>query len=518
MNADGTGIEDITKSPKSEQNAVWDADSRFVYYLTSESGKMQLVETDYKLSSVLNDVSNMIFFKARDKGLDFGVDVDKNIPDGLHGDEVRVRQIITNILNNAVKYTKEGSVHLKVRGEEIKDTSVRTIALTITVSDTGIGIKEEDIGKLFTKFERVDLEQNSTVEGTGLGLAITKNLLQMMGGHIDVHSVYTEGSIFTIYLPQLVVSDEPVGDFRRKFDESIQAMEVYEESFHAPDANILIVDDTKMNLIVVEGLLKDTGLKIDTATSGADSIALSREKKYDIILMDQRMPGMDGTEAMNHIKAESGINSTTPFICLTADAISGAKERYMKAGFTDYLTKPIDYKALEKMLIKYLPSEKVLVNLDKVKEEIRSIEKGSVSEKYEQLVKDGIDTDVGLAFCKFDADFYNSILNDYVTGYEERYGLLRMYFEAEDWKNYGIYAHSLKSASKTIGASELSELAASLEKAADENNADEIKRKHAPMLKLYENVKDSIVKCFPEFEPESEDSDDIMEFAPNGGN
>ena len=333
-----------------------------------ESGKMQLVEGDYKFSSVLNDVSNMIYFKAKGKGLEFSVDVDKNIPDGMHGDEVRVRQIITNILNNAVKYTNEGSVHLRVKGEENTHLSGRIFNLTIIVSDTGIGIKEEDIGKLFNKFERVDLEKNSTVEGTGLGLAITRNLLSMMGGNIEVHSVYGEGSVFTIFLPQEIVSYEPVGDFRKKFDESIVAMEEYEESFHAPEAHVLIVDDTRMNLMVVQGLLKDTGLQIDTASSGAEAIKLANEKEYDLVLMDQRMPEMGGTEAMQHIKEESPFNKDIPFICLTADAISGAKERYMAEGFNDYLTKPIDYKALEKMLIKHLPLEKVELSPKKMQQ------------------------------------------------------------------------------------------------------------------------------------------------------
>ena len=333
-----------------------------------ESGKMQLVESDYMFSSVLNDVSNMIYFKAKDKGLTFEVDVDNNIPDGLHGDEVRVRQIITNILNNAVKYTKEGSIHLRVKGEENTHLSANVFNLMIIVSDTGIGIREEDIGKLFNKFERMDLDHNSTIEGTGLGLAITKNLLEMMGGNIEVHSVYGEGSVFTIFLPQIIVSKEPVGDFRRKFDESIEAMEEYEESFRAPDAHVLIVDDTRMNLMVVQGLLKDTELKIDTALSGTEAIELAYKNTYDLVLMDQRMPGMGGTETMKHIKEECPAYRNIPFICLTADAISGAKERYLAEGFNNYLTKPIDYRALEKMLIKHLPLEKVVLSPKKMQE------------------------------------------------------------------------------------------------------------------------------------------------------
>ena len=484
-----------------------------------ESGKMQLVETDYKLSSVLNDVSNMIFFKAKDKGLDFDVDVDSDIPDDLHGDEIRVRQIIINLLNNAVKYTKEGHVHLKVSGQKVSGSSSKeAIGLTITVSDTGIGIKEEDIQKLFTKFERVDLEQNSTVEGTGLGLAITKNLLEMMGGKIDVKSVYNEGSTFTVYLPQIVESDEPVGDFRKKFDESIQTMDVYVESFHAPDARILIVDDTKMNLVVVEGLLNHTGLKIDTATSGEESIRMAKDNKYDIILMDQRMPGMNGTEAMQRIRDQKGVNTDTPFICLTADAISGAKERYMKAGFADYITKPIDYKALEKMLINYLPDDKVVINRSKkeatASDNVKTVST-DLSKEYNMLQDAGISVETGMKYCNRNWEFYVSVIRDYVAGYDEKYENLKKYYDQKDWDGYGTTVHALKSTSKTIGAIELSDVAADLEKAAGEPDTSYLTGKHEDMMKQYEDLIGSIKTIFPDFAEAGEDSYDILEFSPD---
>lgn len=484
-----------------------------------ESGKMQLVETDYRFSSVLNDVSNMIFFKAKDKGLDFDVDVDSNIPDDLHGDEIRVRQIIINLLNNAVKYTKQGYVHLKVSGKKISDSSSKeAIDLIIAVSDTGIGIKEEDIKKLFTKFERVDLEQNSTVEGTGLGLAITKNLLEMMGGTINVESVYNEGSTFTVHLPQIVVSDEPVGDFRKKFDESIQNMDEYVESFHAPDANILIVDDTKMNLVVVEGLLNHTGLKIDTATSGEESIRMAKDNKYDIILMDQRMPGMNGTEAMQRIREQKGLNTDTPFICLTADAISGAKERYMKAGFVDYITKPIDYKALEKTLISYLPKDKVMINRTKKEDDASDDVKTKstdIPKEYTMLMDEGISVESGMKYCSNNWEFYVSVICDYVAGYSERYENLKNYYELRDWDNYETTVHALKSTSKTIGANELSDMAAGLEKAAGELNISYLTSKHEDMMKQYEGLIDSIKNVFPDMTDVVEESYDILEFSPD---
>jgi signal transduction histidine kinase/ActR/RegA family two-component response regulator len=322
-----------------------------------EAGRLEIVNNDYKLSSVLNDVSNMIYFKAKAKNLGFFIEVDENIPDTLCGDELRIRQVMLNLLGNAVKYTREGSARLIVKQERLKDNRIN---LVISVRDTGIGIKENDIPKLFNKFQRVDLEKNSTVEGTGLGLAITKNLVDMMGGNISVESVYGLGSNFTVKIPQTYTYAESIGDFRAKFEKNMEKRSSYRESFKAPDARILVVDDTQVNLVVVSGLLKNTEIKIDTALSGPDAIEKAIDEKYDVILMDQRMPGMDGTEAMNRIKNEQGgVNSKTPFICLTADAISGARERYLSEGFVDYLTKPMDYRVLEAMLIRYLPETKV---------------------------------------------------------------------------------------------------------------------------------------------------------------
>ena len=327
-----------------------------------EEGKMKIVEVEYQLSSVINDVSNMIFFKAKEKNLSFVTDVDESIPDHLFGDVVRIRQVITNILNNAVKYTEKGSVSLKITGKRMNITASGkpVMELIVSVSDTGIGISEENIAKLFGKFERVDLEKNSTKEGTGLGLAITKMLLQMMHGDIKVESTYGEGSTFTITIPQLVLSEEPVGNFTEKFEKELGGKKEYHESFRAPDAKILIVDDTKMNLVVATEFLKDTKVNIDTAEGGKEAVTLALQNKYDVILMDQRMPEMDGEEAFRIIRSHTdGPNAETPVICLTADAVVGARDRYLSKGFTDYLTKPIDSNSLERMLKKYIPAEKV---------------------------------------------------------------------------------------------------------------------------------------------------------------
>ena len=488
-----------------------------------ESGKMEIVDAPYRFSSVLNDVSNMIIFKARDKGLDFLVDVDSDLPDGLYGDEVRVRQVMTNLLNNAVKYTKTGSVTLSVHiapGDEIREGSA--VRLVIAVKDTGIGIREEDRAKLFGKFERVDLQQNSTVEGTGLGLAITRSLVGMMGGSIDVESEYGAGSVFTVTLPQTVVSAEAVGDFKEKFEQSMRRTAAYKGSFRAPDACILIVDDTKMNLTVATGLLKKTALQIDTASGGPEAIELARSKRYDLILMDQRMPGMGGTEAMQRIKAlDESANAETPFVCLTADAVSGAKERYLAEGFTDYLTKPIDSKALEAMLMKYLPAEKVMpVGAAEAPE----AEKPS-NDGFAPLRGAGIDPRIGLSYCQDDADFYRSILREYALGAEEKLRALRDAYAAQDWKDYAVYVHALKSTSRTVGAAALSERAAQLEAAANGGDAGTIRSEHDALLARYETVVAAIRAALPapdgaaaggddgalEFAPEG---DDVLEFAP----
>ena len=323
-----------------------------------ESGRMEITPAPYQFSSVLNDVSNMISFRAREKKLSFKVDADPTLPDELYGDEVRIKQVITNILNNAVKYTNEGTVALSVKGEERQRDS---IVLRIEVKDTGIGIRKEDLSKLFRKFERVDLEQNNTVEGTGLGLAITRNLLNLMNGTVNVESTYGKGSTFTIKIPQKVVGEGRLGDFKVRFERVSDRVTEHDEAFRAPNAHILVVDDTRMNLVVIEGLLKRTEISVVTASSGEEALRKAKEDAFDLILLDQRMPHMDGTETLRRIRAqEDGFNRDTPVICLTADAVVGARERYLQEGFTDYLSKPVDSHALETALIKYLPPEKTI--------------------------------------------------------------------------------------------------------------------------------------------------------------
>lgn len=425
-----------------------------------EAGKMEIVNADYKLSSVLNDVTNMIIFKARQKNLEFHVHVDESLPDELFGDAVRVRQVAVNILNNAVKYTDKGSVSFTVEG--IRDNG--NINLVFTVKDTGIGIKAEDLPKLFGKFQRVDLERNSTVEGTGLGLSITKNLLEMMNGEVNVQSEYGKGSVFTVRIPQKVISDEAIGNFQEKFNQYIKSIRAYKESFKAPDAHILVVDDTDMNLTVVEGLLSKTEIKIDTASSGFEALALTKKIRYDLIFMDQRMPQMDGTQALNEIRAQSdGMNINTPVICLTADAVSGARAKYLEEGFTDYLSKPVEGPAIEEALMKYLPESKVIIqdsagDNDSINESDTG--KSELEEFYDSVSI--LSYDDALKVCS-NEDILTKTLEQFYRSIKANADEIGSFFVNKDYKNYTIKVHALKSSARLIGALKLSEEARHLE-------------------------------------------------------
>lgn len=486
-----------------------------------EEGRMDIVEVEYRLSSLINDVSNMIYFKAKEKNLAFVTDVDETLPDHLYGDIVRVRQIITNILNNAVKYTDQGSVSFKIAGKkrERSEDGRPVIDIIASVTDTGIGISEEDIGKLYGKFERLDLAKNSTKEGTGLGLAITKMLIDMMGGDIKVESTYGKGSTFTVTIPQLILSEEAIGNFKEKFEKSLGERTSYHESFQAPDAKILIVDDTRMNLVVATEFLRDTLVGIDTAGGGQEAVALALKNKYDVILMDQRMPEMDGEEAFRLIRSrKDGPNAETPVICLTADAVVGARERYLSKGFDDYLTKPIDSTYLEKMLKKHLPKDKVrLVSYDSKSgsEPIKTEDAVDASLKF--LRDEGIDTSKGLVNCAGDRDFYLSILKEYLRGSYEKKEDLRKFLDAEDFKNYGILIHSIKSTSATIGAEVPYKIAKELEDAAKKDDKAFILSHHDDFLREYNSVLQTLVKVVPN-EDVPDDAgigeDGILEFAP----
>ncbi|MCR5342043.1 MAG: DegV family EDD domain-containing protein [Butyrivibrio sp.] len=328
-----------------------------------EAGNMSIVPVDYKIGDMLSEIVNMVWLKAHEKGIKLGVSVDPSVPTVLYGDEIRIRQIIINLLNNAVKYTGAGSVDLRIESEQKNE---KTVALTISVSDTGMGIKKEVIPYLFDAFKRVEEEKNRYIEGTGLGLSIVKQLVDLMGGTITVNSVYGEGSTFTVVLNQGISDATHIGELNIHNQSAVNRT-IYTSSFSAPEARILIVDDNVMNLEVEAKLLADTDMTIDKAVSGKEALELDLKHKYDVILMDHLMPEMDGIQCLEKIRNHAGgLNLATPVVVLTANAGSDNKELYNRAGFDGYLVKPVSGEALEKLLIKFIPIEKLVVGRSKV--------------------------------------------------------------------------------------------------------------------------------------------------------
>ncbi len=322
-----------------------------------ESGLMKIIPDDYDVFSFIRSCYTMLDMRAKGKGLKLKLAYNEKLPEKLNGDEVRLRQIATNLLTNAVKYTDKGTITFEV--DYIKKEESR-IDLILRVTDTGRGISEEGLEGIFESFRRADERQNRNIEGSGLGLAITKQLVELMDGSISVNSQQGRGSEFTVVIPQKLASSKPMGDFWAKYSSTTGTGENYEESFTAEDASILVVDDVPVNLQIIKLLLKKTKINVDMAASGEECLEKYREKHYDMVFLDHMMPQMDGIETFVELqKTEKYKEEKTPIIILTANAIQGADKEYMAVGFSDYMTKPVQVQELEKMLIKFLPEEKV---------------------------------------------------------------------------------------------------------------------------------------------------------------
>ncbi len=318
-----------------------------------ESGKMEINEAPYTLHKMTGEVDTMIRIKAEQKDLKYIQQTDPSIPDRLIGDELRIRQIMINILNNAVKYTDKGEVKLEITSEKVSED---VINLRISVKDTGIGIKEEDLPYLFGDYKRLDEEHNRSIEGTGLGLAIVKRMTDLMNGRIDVTSEYGKGSVFTVVIPQTVNKKQTDGE-----DESSLKKDK-EAAYKTPDCTYLVVDDNRVNLIIASKFLDDLGGKVETSLNGPDSLQKMREKKYDMIFMDHMMPGMDGIQAYRKAKEDpENLNPDTPMVMMTANALHGVREEYLEMGFTDYISKPVDINELKRVVRLHIPQEKIVV-------------------------------------------------------------------------------------------------------------------------------------------------------------
>ena len=317
-----------------------------------ESGKLQIIESEYEVLTMIKDVASLVQGKVKDKGLALGVRVNPNIPRILYGDEIRIKQVLINLVNNAVKFTDEGTITIEADYETDRENAL----LKISVKDTGMGIKEEDQERIFNSFEQSDTFRNRKKEGSGLGLTISRQLLQLMGGSIQVESVYQEGSCFSVVIPQRIIDSAPCGAYDGPGHRRNKKQEY--SKFHAPDANVLIVDDNLVNLRVAAGLMKPFDMQVDTAKSGMEALTKVQEKKYHLIFMDHMMPEMDGIETAHRIRElEDGYYRDIPIIALTANAINGAREMFIEEGLNDFIAKPINMKELSDKILEWLPFE-----------------------------------------------------------------------------------------------------------------------------------------------------------------
>lgn len=446
-----------------------------------EAGKLDILEGEYYLSKMLTDVIKSTKIKADSKNLLFHVEIEESLPSVLRGDEIRIRQILNNLLSNAVKYTQQGNIYFRVKGISTQEA----FTLCVSVEDTGMGIKPEDIDKLFDSFQRLEEKKNHNIEGTGLGLNITKQLAELMGGSIEVSSEYGKGSCFTAKIPQKVINEEILGKLADAYHRDSAVKEESKPTLYAPTARILVVDDNRMNLSVAKALLKRTGIQLTMAKSGKECLQLCRKNTYDLILMDHMMPELDGIETLHILRQdETSLNQNTEVIVLTANAITGMEQMYLAEGFSGYISKPIVAEELEDMICRHLPADKleekeVIDREEKSLTETRSFikdeEKKPSSSDNTHARKDAenisyIDVAIGMTYCGNDEEMYQEMKEAYYLQGQKNLPKLLEVYAACDWENYRIIVHSLKSTSLVIGAAAFSEKARILESAAKEGD------------------------------------------------
>ncbi len=473
-----------------------------------ESGKMEIVPANYDVSSMIHDLSNMAKLRAKKKELRFHVEVDREIPCTLYGDDVRIRQVLTNILTNAVKYTKEGDIWFRIRREKEEE---QRVMLYFEIEDTGIGIKEEDLPKLFAEFERIEENRNRNIEGTGLGMSITLQLLQMMGSSLQVESVYGKGSKFSFYLEQDIVESKPIGDFEQNVQQ-LAADYTYTASFRAPDARVLVVDDNAINRKVFGKLLNQTQVQITEAESGLKCLELTKQEHFDIIFLDHMMPELDGIETLKRLRGDpENLCGGVPVIALTANAISGAKKRYLEAGFNDYLSKPIVSKKLEKMLWSFLPEE--LVKEAETVEDMQQPEEGQKPDLEQLPMVEGLDWNCawlhlsGMDLLQSTVEaFYEQI----PAAAEKLDACYQEIGTADGLGAYRIQVHAMKSLAATVGIFPLAGMAKILEDAARKEQPETIHSMHHIFITEWDSYREKLTGVFgikaPEEKARMEDS------------
>ena len=576
-----------------------------------ESGMMDINDVEYEPMSMINDVSNIIMTRIGSKELELTVDVNPDLPAGLYGDNVRIKQIMVNLANNAVKFTKEGNVHVKV---DYFQTEEDMIELLVSVTDTGSGIKESDMDRLFQSFQQLDSKRNRNVEGTGLGLAICKRLVSLMKGKLHVNSVYGSGSTFSFVVPQKVtdshrcikklegnmmaagliwskyIAQELAADMDKLgvtyvpleseeelerivrnnveylfveepvFTEAVQfflklhpdihgvlltnyrsvhsydlpnlrvvkkplyilglvnifsgkednaafsLMEAEDFDFVAPGAEILVVDDNAINLTVAKGLLNPLEMKLDTALSGKEAVLKVTDKRYDIIFMDHMMPEMDGIDALHEIKrlakSTDFPNKDTPVIVLTANAVAGAREKYLAEGFADFLTKPIDAELLEQTICEYLPKELI----QSVEETDNDSEAENGTDEYDRYLEQGISIRNGLKHSQDDMEIYMDFVRLFIND-KSKIELLREYLSAHNMKDYAILVHALKGNARTLGADKLADIAYEHEMQSKAGQEDYVSVHWEELEQVWEATLETLKEIYKRYAPKQEKTD-----------
>lgn len=448
-------------------------------YSKMEADKMDLVEDEYYLEELVVDTFNLINIPAMERGLSVNLALDKSLPCKLFGDDGKIRQILINLLNNAIKFTKRGHIDLTVNGKLLGEE----IELIFSVADTGTGISEENQKIIFESFQQVDKINNKSVEGTGLGLSITKGLVDMMGGKIALSSVYGEGSTFSVSLKQRIVDNRPISEYSIKEEEETRTREL----FKSPDTKVLICDDNNINLLVVEGMLETYDLDVTTCTSGKEAIHLVTKNDYDIIMMDHMMPEMDGIEATNKIRTVCVSKAKKPhIIALTANSYEGAHEMFLSRGFDDFLPKPVDKLLLYDKLINLIPESKISFTTEE-------IEPAAYTEdELAELFMSGVDVRMAVEERDGSIKDYLKVLELYYLEGESKMNLIKDAYESQDYKNYEIFVHGLKSTSLSIGAVVLSELAKEHEFAAKNGDIQFINDNYEKLCSEYDRILDEI--------------------------
>ena len=442
-----------------------------------EDGKMEILPVRYDTAVLIHNLVNSVSERARAKGLEFRVNADPNLPSVLIGDDVRVTQVIGNLLTNAVKYTEKGSVTLDIRCSAVTGDEA---VLSVSVSDTGIGIRKEDLDKLFESFTRLETERNRNIEGTGLGMAIVTRLLALMDSKLDVESTYGEGSVFSFELKQKIADASPVGNaLEHKLGRSVKQKKQYEQY---TGAKVLVTDDNDMNLKVADKLLGVFGIKPELAGSGEKTLELMSKQHYDLLLLDHMMPQMDGIQTLQKLREQSLVPEGTAVVALTANAGLNAKDQYLEAGFDDYLSKPISLDELAKLL-----SEHLNKGGSAAQDALQSKDTDSTTDdaQLKELLERGFSVGTALGYCMNDADFCKELMRDYADSYEKRTAELDGALESGDMKLYRTYVHSLKSASKTVGADDVAELSLELEQASGRDDAELVSARNGELKELF---------------------------------